>query len=79
MRRRDRAAVIVDDPLIPEASLPGVVRALQLVDVRAISARPSLSASTLAAIQEVAGEDYIESLADAAKWLDGSSNSAETQ
>jgi bifunctional enzyme CysN/CysC/sulfate adenylyltransferase subunit 1 len=79
LRRRGRAAVIVDDPLIPEASLPGVVRALQLVDVRAISARPSLSASTLAAIQEVVGEDYIESLEDASKWLDDSSNSAETQ
>jgi sulfate adenylyltransferase large subunit len=79
LRRRGRAAVIVDDPLIPEASLPGVVRALQLVDVRAISARHSLSTSTLAAIQEVVGEDYIESLADASKWLDGSSNSEEAQ
>jgi sulfate adenylyltransferase large subunit len=79
LRLRGRAAVIVDDPLIPEASLPGVVRALQLVDVKAISARPSLSASTLAAIQQIAGEEYIGSLVDASKWLDGSSNSAETQ
>jgi len=79
LRRRGRAAVIVDDPLIPEASLPGVVRALQLVDVSAISARPSLSASTLAAIQEVAGEEYIESPESASKWLDGSSKSTETQ
>jgi bifunctional enzyme CysN/CysC/sulfate adenylyltransferase subunit 1 len=79
LRRRGRGAVIVDDPLIPEASLPGVVRALQLVDVRAISARPSLGASTVAAIQEVAGEGYIESLEDASKWLEDSSNPAETQ
>jgi len=76
LRRRGHAAVIVDDPLIPEISLAGVVRALQLAHVRAISARPSLSASTLAAIRAVAGEDYIESLADASKWLDGSSNAA---
>jgi sulfate adenylyltransferase large subunit len=79
LRSRGRAAVIVDDPLIPEASLPGVVRALQLVDVKAISARPFLGASTVAAIQEVAGGGYIESLEGASKWLDGSSNSAETQ
>ncbi|HSY37823.1 MAG TPA: sulfate adenylyltransferase subunit CysN [Acidobacteriaceae bacterium] len=79
LRRRGLAAVIVDDSLIPEASLPGVVRALQLAGVRAISARPSLNASTLAAIEEVAGEETIESLADASKWLDGSSNSAETE
>ena len=79
LRRRGRAAVIVDDPLIPEASLPGVVRALQLVDVRAISSRPSLGASTVAAIQGVAGEGYIDSPEDASKWLEGSSNQAETQ
>jgi sulfate adenylyltransferase large subunit len=79
LRRKGHAAVIVDDPLIPEASLAGVVRALQLAHVRAISARPALRVSTLAAIREVAGEDYIESLADASKWLDGSSNSAETK
>jgi len=79
LRSSGRAAVIVDDPLIPEASLPGVVRALQLVDVKAISARPSLGASTVAAIQEVAGEGYIESLEGASKCLDGSSNSRETQ
>jgi len=79
MRKSGRAAVIVDDPLIPEASLPGVLRALQLVDVRAISARPSLSSSTLAAIQEVAGKGYVDSVAGASKWLDSSSNSTETQ
>jgi uncharacterized protein (DUF2336 family) len=71
--------VIVDDPLIPEASLPGVVRALELAEVRAISARVSLSAATIAAIREVVGEETIESLADASKWLDGSSNSAEAE
>jgi bifunctional enzyme CysN/CysC/sulfate adenylyltransferase subunit 1 len=79
LRNRGRAAVIVDDPLISEVSLTGVVRALQLADVTAISARPELSAPTLEAVREIAGENYFESLPDASKWLDGSSNSEETR
>jgi sulfate adenylyltransferase large subunit len=78
LRRRGLAAVIVDDALISEASLPAVVRALQLADVIAISARPSLGSSTIESIREVAGGDSTESLADASKWLDGSSNPEET-
>jgi sulfate adenylyltransferase subunit 1 (EFTu-like GTPase family) len=74
LRNRGRTAVIVDDSLISEESLAGAVRALQLAGVTAISARASLSASTLEAIREVAGDSYFESLADASKWLDGSSN-----
>jgi sulfate adenylyltransferase large subunit len=74
LRNRGRTAVIVDDSLISEESLAGAVRALQLAGVTAISARVSLSASTLEAIREVAGDSYFESLADASKWLDGSSN-----
>jgi sulfate adenylyltransferase large subunit len=74
LRNRGRTAVIVDDSLISEESLAGAVRALQLAGVTAISARASLSASTLESVREVAGDSYFESLADASKWLDGSSN-----
>jgi bifunctional enzyme CysN/CysC/sulfate adenylyltransferase subunit 1 len=74
LRDRGRAAVIVDDPSIPEGSLAGAVRALQMADVTAISARASLSASTLESVREVASDNYFESLADASKWLDSSSN-----
>jgi sulfate adenylyltransferase large subunit len=74
LRNRGRTAVIVDDSLISEESLAGAVRALQLADVTAISARAVLSETTLEAIREVVGDSYFESLADASKWLDGSSN-----
>jgi sulfate adenylyltransferase large subunit len=74
LRNQGRTAVIVDDPSIPEGSLAGAVRALQLAGVTAISARAVLNDSTLEAIREVAGDSYFESLADASKWLDGSSN-----
>jgi sulfate adenylyltransferase large subunit len=67
-----RGAVIVDDALIGEASLAGAVRALQLANVTAISARVALSESTIAAVKEVVGEAYFESVDEAAVWLDGS-------
>jgi bifunctional enzyme CysN/CysC/sulfate adenylyltransferase subunit 1 len=79
LRDRGRAAVIVDDALIPEGSLAGAVRALHLAEVTAISSRAALGAATLEAVREVAGERYFESLADASKWLDGSSNAEETR
>jgi bifunctional enzyme CysN/CysC/sulfate adenylyltransferase subunit 1 len=79
LRDRGRAAVIVDDALIPEGSLAGAVRALQLAEVTAISTRAALGAATLEAVREVASERYFESLADASKWLDGSSNAEETR
>jgi sulfate adenylyltransferase large subunit len=79
LRDRGHAAVVVDDSLIPEGSLAGAVRALQLVHVTAVSARAALSPSTLEAVQEVVGERYFESLADASKWLEGSSNLEETR
>jgi sulfate adenylyltransferase large subunit len=46
-------AVVIDDALIPDASLAGVVRALQLAGVVAVSARV-LSAETLAQIESFA-------------------------
>jgi bifunctional enzyme CysN/CysC/sulfate adenylyltransferase subunit 1 len=79
LRARGRAAVIVDDVLIPEASLGAVVRALQLAEVTAISARGALSDSTIRDVREVAGDHLFESVADASKWLDASSNAEETR
>ncbi|HEV2647044.1 MAG TPA: sulfate adenylyltransferase subunit CysN [Acidobacteriaceae bacterium] len=46
-------AVIVDDPLIPEASIPPVVRALMLAGVIAVSSR-SLGKTTIAEIEAFA-------------------------
>jgi hypothetical protein len=63
--------------LIPEVALAGVVRALQLAEVTAISARAALSDSTIEAVRRAAGESYFESFADASKWIDASSNSEE--
>ena len=78
LREQGRVAVIVDDPLIPEASLPGVVRALQLVEVTAISARAELSDSIAEAVKEAAGKNFFESIADASRGLEGSSNTEGT-
>jgi len=77
LRARGRGAVIVDDALIPEASLAGVVRALQLTEVTAISARAALLDSTLSEVKEAAGESFFESVADASNWLEVSSNAEE--
>jgi sulfate adenylyltransferase large subunit len=77
LQERGLAAVIVDDALIPEVALAGVVRALQLAEVTAISARAALSDSTIEAVRRAAGESYFESFADASKWIDASSNSEE--
>ncbi len=76
LRSGGRAAVVVDDALIPESSLAGAVRALQLADVTAISARGELSAATIAAVKEAAGEAYFEAMDEAFAWL-GSSVSVE--
>ena len=74
-----KAAVIVDDAMILEDSLAGAVRALQLADVTAISARVELRESTLAAVKEAAGGEYFESFAEAAAWIEGSSSREETR
>jgi hypothetical protein len=72
LRERGRAAVIVDDPLIAESSVAGAVRALQLADVTAISARSELSTATVAAVKEAAGEAYFEAMDEAFAWLETS-------
>jgi bifunctional enzyme CysN/CysC/sulfate adenylyltransferase subunit 1 len=69
LHRQGRPAVLVDDELIPEASLPAVVRALQLAQVTAISARTVLSREPLAALREIAGTSYFESASEALAWL----------
>jgi bifunctional enzyme CysN/CysC/sulfate adenylyltransferase subunit 1 len=74
LRARACAAVIVDDALIPEAALSGVVRALQLAQVTAISARGALAETTLREIKDVAGDGFFESAGDASKWLEAPSN-----
>lgn len=79
LRDRGRAAVIADDPLILEDSLAGAVRALQLANVTAISARVELREETLAAVREAAGGACFESFAEAAAWLEGSSSREETR
>jgi len=79
LRELGRAAVIVDDPLIPEVSLGGVVRALQLAEVTAISARAALADSTKEDVKEIVGARFLESLEDASRWLEASSNTKETQ
>lgn len=48
-------AVLIDDALIPDAAVVGVVRALQLAGVIAVSAR-ALDAAAVAAIEDFAGE-----------------------
>jgi bifunctional enzyme CysN/CysC/sulfate adenylyltransferase subunit 1 len=57
LRAQGTAAILIDDPLIPESSLVAAVRALQLAGVTAISARAELSEATqqaLAALEHVA-------------------------
>jgi bifunctional enzyme CysN/CysC/sulfate adenylyltransferase subunit 1 len=74
LRERGRAAVIVDDALISEAALAGAVRALQLAEVTAISARAGLSEEIIDRLKKVAGEGFLESTAAALKWLERSAD-----
>ena len=60
LTQRGERAVIVDDDLIPEVALSGAVRALQLAGVTAISARENLSAQTLEALRQIAGDAFFE-------------------
>ena len=70
LRERGGDAVVVDDHLIPESSLAGAVRALQLAGIPSISARAGLSEATVAALREVAGEAYFETSAAATEWIE---------
>jgi bifunctional enzyme CysN/CysC/sulfate adenylyltransferase subunit 1 len=57
---RGERAVIVDDAMIPESSLPGAVWALQLAGVTAISARTGLSEKTIEELRRAAGEAFLD-------------------
>lgn len=61
-RQADKILVDVDDPLIPELALPAVVRALQLAQVSAVSARSELHPVILDAVKKIAGNGWIEGL-----------------
>jgi sulfate adenylyltransferase large subunit len=53
IRAQGKLAVVVDDSLIPESSLVAAVRALQLADVTAISARDQLADATVKALEDL--------------------------
>ena len=61
-------AVVVDDGLIAEAALPGVLRALQMAGVAAISARPTLLPETEAALRAMAGEAFLQGEQAVREW-----------
>jgi len=63
-------AVIVDDPLIPESSLPAVARALQLAGVTAISARTGLATETITALKASTEEHFVAGSDAARTWLE---------
>ncbi len=65
-----RAAVVVDDPLISESSLPSVLRALQLAGVVALSARMGLPSDVLQTLRTLAGHGFVEGVEDLAQRLE---------
>jgi len=62
--------VDVDDPLIPDFTLPAVVRVLQLAGVSAVSARLPLQPVILDAVREIAGRGFLEKEEDLQRWLE---------
>ena len=68
-------AVVIDDPLIAEDSLPAAVRALQMAGVPAIIARSGLRAETLEQLRQITLGAYFESAADAEESLGRSHSS----
>ena len=63
-------AVVIDDPLISDAALPGAVRALQLAGVTALSSRSSLDETTLHALSEGFGAGYLSSSESAEQFIE---------
>jgi len=61
--------VDVDDALIPELTLPAVVRALQLAQVNAVSTRSSLQPLVLDAIRKIVGDGWVDQEGDLQHWL----------
>jgi len=69
LRGLGHAAIVIDDALIAENALAGVVRALQIAGVTAISARSDLRKETVRVLHEVAGDAFFESPQAAIAWL----------
>jgi bifunctional enzyme CysN/CysC/sulfate adenylyltransferase subunit 1 len=69
-QQRDQLVVNVDDPLIPEPTLPAVARALQLARVSAVTTRPHLQPIVLDALKKIAGDAWIEDEADLHRFLE---------
>ena len=61
--------VDVDDALIPELTLPAVVRALQLAQVTAVSTRSSLQPLVLDAVRKIVGDGWVDQEDDLQRWL----------
>jgi bifunctional enzyme CysN/CysC/sulfate adenylyltransferase subunit 1 len=61
----------VDDPLIPELTLPAVARALQIAGISAITTRPQLQQIVLDALRGITGDAWIEDEADLSRFLEG--------
>ena len=61
---RGRAAVLIDDPLIPDTGLGAAVRALELANVSAVSGRPDLTPGLVQQLRDQArlmeGKEAIE-------------------
>ncbi len=70
LKARGQSATILDDPLIPDASLPAAVRALQLAGVIALSSRKGLTERVMLELRGVAGEAYVQSLDLANRFLE---------
>ncbi len=71
LRALGLAAVVVDDPMIEEAALGAVVRALRLANVIAVSARPELMASTIDGVKEAAEGNYFAAVDEVEAWAKG--------
>ena len=69
-QQANETLVDVDDVLIPELTLPAVVRALQLAGISAISTRSNLPPIILDAIKQIAGDSWIEREEDVQRWLE---------
>ena len=69
LQQAHKILVDVDDPLIPELTLPAVVRALQLARVPAISTRAPLHPAVLEAMRKIAGDGWIEQEEELQAWI----------
>ncbi len=57
---RGQMAVLIDDPLIPITSLPGVVRALALAGITGLSANAALPPALVTTLREQVGAGFLE-------------------